>query len=71
VRPDPGPVGEYLEVIDYDPTGQCFYEPVALDDPRLLAQDGPPPNGGTTQFHQQMVYAVAQLTIHNRATTRR
>src|SRR5262245_10813707 len=49
---DPGPVGEYLEVIDHDPTGQCFYEPVALDDPRLLAQDGLPPSEGTPQFHQ-------------------
>ena len=37
---DPGPVGEYLEVIDFDPGSDCFYEPVRLDDPVLLAQDG-------------------------------
>ena len=27
----PGPVGEYLEVIDHDPAGGCFYEPVRLN----------------------------------------
>src|SRR4051812_42800874 len=26
----PGPVGEYLEVVDYDPATGCFYEPVDL-----------------------------------------
>lgn len=62
---EPGPVGEYLEVVDVDPAGRCFYEPVNLDHPHLLAQDGLPPSEGTPQFHQQMVYAVAQLTIHN------
>jgi hypothetical protein len=61
----PGPVGEYLEVIDYDPAAKCFYEPVNLDDPYLLAQDGLTPSEGTPQFHQQIAYAVAQLTIHN------
>ena len=29
----PGPVGEYLEVIDVDPASGCYYEPVDLDDP--------------------------------------
>ncbi len=61
----PGPVGEYLEVIDYDPAAKCFYEPVDLNQQYLLAQDGLPPSEGTPQFHQQMAYAVAQLTIHN------
>ena len=60
-----GPTGEYLEVVDYDPTSKCFYEPVDLDDASLLAQDGLPPSEGTPQFHQQMVYAVARLTIAN------
>lgn len=60
-----GPVGEYLEVIDYDPAGKCVYEPVDLDAPFLLAQNGLAPSEGTPQFHQQMVYAVARLTIHN------
>jgi hypothetical protein len=61
----PGPVDDYIEVIDYDPAGKCFYSPVDLDDRFLLAQDGLPPSEGTPQFHQQMVYAVARLTIAN------
>ena len=28
----PGPVGEYLEVIDVDPPGGCAYVPVDLND---------------------------------------
>ena len=61
----PGPAGEYLEVIDVDPASGCFYEPVDLDLPNVLAQNGLPPSEGTPQFHQQMVYAVASLTIRN------
>lgn len=61
----PGPVGEYVEVVDYDPASDCFYESVNLRDPYLLAQDGLPPSESNPQFHQQMVYAVAMLTIHN------
>ena len=60
-----GPIGEYLEVIDVDPASGCFYEPVDLDDPNVLAQSGLAPSEGTPQFHQQMVYAVASLTIRN------
>ncbi len=60
-----GPVGEYLEVIDYDPASDCFYEPVDLNDPHILAQDGLSPSEGNPQFHQQMVYAVAMATIAN------
>src|SRR5262249_56158715 len=37
---EPGPAGEYLEVIDRDPASGCFYDPVDLSDPFLLAQDG-------------------------------
>jgi hypothetical protein len=62
---DPGPVDDYLEVVDYDPASQAFYAPVDLDDPILLAQDGLPPSEGTPQFHQQMVYAVARTTIRH------
>ena len=61
----PGPVGEYLEVVDYDPSGRTFYKPVDLDEDYILAQDGLTPSEGTPQFHQQMVYAVAQVTIAN------
>jgi len=62
---DPGPKDEYLEVIDVDPGSGVYYEPVNLEDRNLLAQDGLPPSEGTPQFHQQMVYAVARLTISN------
>ena len=60
-----GPAGEYLEVVDYDPTLDCFYEPVNLNDDFILAQGGLPPSEGTPQFHQQMTYAVAMTTIGN------
>lgn len=60
-----GPVGDYLEVIDYDPPSGCFYAPVDLDEPHLLAQDGLAPSEGNPKFHQQMVYAVAMSTIQN------
>jgi hypothetical protein len=60
-----GPVGEYLEVVDADPASGAFYDPVDLNDPKLLAQSGLAPSEGTPQFHQQMVYAVASLTIAN------
>lgn len=59
----PGPVGEYLEVVDIDPASGKVYEPVNLNHPFLLAQDGLPPSEGNPQFHQQMVYAVAMTTI--------
>ncbi|MDF0584767.1 hypothetical protein [Bradyrhizobium yuanmingense] len=61
----PGPVGEYVEVIDVDPASDAFYEPVNLNAPHLLAQDGFAPSEGNPQFHQQMVYAVAMSTIRN------
>jgi hypothetical protein len=58
-----GPAGEFVEVIDRDPASGCFYAPVDLDDPHLLAQDGLPPSESNPQFHQQMVYAVTMRTI--------
>jgi hypothetical protein len=62
---EPGPVGEYLEVMDFDPASARWYEPVNLNDPLLLAQDGLPPDASSSQFHQQMVYAVGMTTIAN------
>src|SRR5208337_2384539 len=41
------------------------YEPVNLNHPYLIAQDGLSPSEGNPQFHQQMVYAVAMTTIAN------
>lgn len=61
----PGPIGEYLEVIDYDPSTGCFYDPIDLNAPYILAQDGLDPAEGDPQFHQQMVYAVGMTTIQN------
>ncbi len=60
---EPGPRGEYLEVVDFDPASACFYAPVDLDSPAILAQNGLTPSEGNPQFHQQMVYAVAMRTI--------
>ncbi|RRI03901.1 peptidase S8 [Mesorhizobium tamadayense] len=59
----PGPIGEYLEVVDVDPASDRVYDPVDLNDKMLLAQDGLPPSEGNPKFHQQMVYAVAMTTI--------
>jgi hypothetical protein len=59
----PGPVGEYLEVVDLDPASGRFYPPVDLNNPLLLAQDGLAPSEGNPHFHQQMVYVVAMRTI--------
>jgi hypothetical protein len=59
------PHGEYLEIVDYDPATGRFYEPVDLDAPHLLAQDGYAPSVSNPQFHQQMVYAVVMTTIKN------
>jgi hypothetical protein len=55
--------GEYVEVVDYDPASGCFYAPTNLNHPAVLAQNGLPPSEGNPQFHQQMVYAVAMMTI--------
>ena len=59
----PGPVGDYVEVVDVDPASGAAYEPVDLNDPFLLAQDGLTPSEGNPKFHQQMVYAVIMRTI--------
>jgi len=62
---EPGPINDYIEVVDYDPSSDLFYAPVDLNAPFLLAQDGLPPSEGCPQFHQQMVFAVAMRTIRN------
>ncbi|HVT15801.1 MAG TPA: S8 family serine peptidase [Thermoanaerobaculia bacterium] len=60
----PGPVGEYLEVVDVDAAGKT-YPQVDLDAPYVLAQNGLAPAEGNPGFHQQMVYAVAMCTIEH------
>ena len=59
----PGPVGEYVEVIDVDPASRRAYAPVDLNHQHLLPQDGLPPSEAVPQFHQQMCYAVVMRTI--------
>jgi hypothetical protein len=61
----PGPIGEYLEVVDVDPASRACYPPVDLDNATILAQDGLNPSEGSPGFHQQMVYGVAMTTIRN------
>src|SRR5918997_249097 len=62
---EPGPIGEYIEVVDCDPASDVVYRPVDLDDPYLLARDGLLPSESDPQFHQQMTYAVAMTTIRH------
>jgi len=59
----PGPVGEYIEVVDVDPASGSCYAPIDLNHPHLLASDGLSPSEANPQFHQQMCYAVAMCTI--------
>lgn len=61
----PGPVGEYLEVVDVDPASHAAYPPVDLDARELVASDGLAPSESDPQFHQQMCYAVAMKTIEH------
>jgi hypothetical protein len=60
---EPGPVGEYLEVVDVDPSTGCCFAPVDLNHPSALACMGLRPSESNPRFHQQMVYAVAMKTI--------
>jgi hypothetical protein len=60
---DVGPVGEYVEVVDYDPASKSYYDPVDLED--YVGTDGVDPDEGNPQFHQQFVYAVAMTTVRN------
>jgi hypothetical protein len=59
----PGPVGEYLAIVDVDPATDRIYSPVDLNALDLALSDGLKPSEGNPQFHQQMVYAVAMRTI--------
>lgn len=58
-----GPCGEYIEIIDYDPTKKCYYTALSLDDPFVLADYGMSPSEGDPRFHQQQVYAVIMVLI--------
>lgn len=58
-----GPDGEYLQVVDYDPSSAVFYEPLDLNHPEVRYNDGILPSEEDPKFHQQMVYAVCMDTI--------
>ncbi|WP_406053819.1 hypothetical protein [Kribbella sp. NBC_00889] len=59
----PGPDGSLVQVVDYDATRDVWYEPLDLNDPAVLAQDGLRPAEGDPRAHQQIVYAVATSVI--------
>ena len=59
----PGPIGEYVEVVDVDPASNACYAPVDLNHPTILHESGLAPSESNPQFHQQMAYAVAMRTI--------
>ena len=61
----PGPVGEYVEVVDYDPGSECFLCPGG---PECAVGRGAKRSGpaeGDPQFHQQMAYALVMSTIRH------
>jgi hypothetical protein len=70
-RLDPGPVTrdfaawDGIAVIDYDATNGVYYEPVDLEDPKILVRGGLDPIEADPRFHQQMVYAVVTETIQH------
>jgi len=62
---EPGPIGDYIEVLDFDPPSDCWYEPVDLTAEAIASQNGLAPSEGSPQFHQQFVYTVAMKTIRH------
>jgi len=61
----PGPIGARIEVVDYDGAAHHIYQPVNLDDPAVLMNDGLDPSESDPRFHQQMVYAVTMKVLEN------
>lgn len=59
----PGPVGELVEVVDYDASTERWLVPVDLDDPAILAQGGLRPAEHDPRTHQQVVYAVTMSVV--------
>ncbi len=59
----PGPAGRLIEVIDFDPVRDCYYQPIDLDDPEVLLDCGLDVSEDDPRFHQQMVYAVAMRVL--------
>lgn len=59
----PGPVGELVEVVDFDASTGQWFVPVNLDDVALLAQGGLRPAEHDPRTHQQVVYAVSMSVL--------
>jgi hypothetical protein len=59
----PGPAGRLVEVIDYDPVHQCWYEPIDLDSAPVMIDSGMDVAETDPRFHQQMVYAVVMRVL--------
>ena len=57
--------GNAVAVVDYDGANKTWYQPVDLDDPRILIRGGLDPTESDPRFHQQMVYAVVTETIQH------
>lgn len=64
-RVQAGPTGARIAVVDYDATNRCFYDPVNLEDTRILLQGGLDPSESDLHFHQQMLYAVVMETVQH------
>jgi hypothetical protein len=60
-----GPVGRRLRVVDFDGVHRRYYEAVDLDAPEILLSGGLDPSEADPRFHQQMVYAVAAMTLES------
>ena len=61
----PGPSGRLVEVIDFDGVRQCFYDPVNLDDPAILRNQGIDLAEADPRFHQQTVYAIVMRVLES------
>jgi hypothetical protein len=61
-----GLVGLHVEVIDYDANNKCYYQPINLDEPRVLLRSGLDPDESDPQFHQQSAGGaeISPETIH-------
>ncbi|MEA5402777.1 hypothetical protein VB776_07620 [Arcicella sp. DC2W] len=57
------PFGEYIDIIDYDPSLDVYYDLINLNDREVLADHGLDPTEGNPKFHQQQVYAVVMSVI--------
>jgi hypothetical protein len=57
------PFGEYIDIIDYDPSIEAFYDLVDLNSLEVLANHGLEPTEGNPKFHHQQVYAVVMSVI--------